>query len=422
MDIGRCFKDAWNLLTKDLGPLVVIAAISAVVVGLAAAAALAVGIGSSWDSITVSPEGDVTGLDWGGLVVAILVIIVIAVVVEAWAYGALLKIMVRRVREDRAAEYGDLQLGFEGFGAFLVAMVVLTVLIGLGFVALIVPGVILATIWCYVLVIIADRRGALGDAMSESKELAKRPGYGMTFLTLLVGSLVVGVVSSVLGYIPVVGQIISFFLTVYLIAYLVAMYFQATGETALLDHALYGAPLPGGPGEYGAYAPAGYPPAPPAPYVPEATGGWTPVTPHQAAPPPPPPYAPAPPAPAPEPPAPPAPVPEPPAPPAPVPEPPAPPAPVPEPPAAPAPAPEPRAAASPADAPAAPPAAPPVGADAWAAAADPLAAPAEPAPPAPPAPDVSPAQETPPAEETPPAPEPPSVSDATSDEEQTPPS
>ncbi len=51
----------------------------------------------------------------------------------------------------------------------------LGLLIGIGFVFLIIPGLILMTIWAYALVWIADKRSGLGDAMSGSTALAKRP-------------------------------------------------------------------------------------------------------------------------------------------------------------------------------------------------------------------------------------------------------
>ena len=358
MDIGRCFKDAWNLLMKDLAPLAVTAVIAAVVIGVPAAvmglAALRTGGSTTSFTLTSDNQVELNDANWGLVVLLGIVVAVLALVVGAWEYSTLLKIMLRRVRENRAAEMGDLKLGLEGIGAFMVALLVLGLLIGIGFVFLIIPGLILMTIWAYALVLIADKRSGLGEAMSGSSALAKAPGYLMTFVTLLVGGIVVGIVSGILGMIPVVGQIIGLFLGLYMAAYLVAMYFQATGETHLLDHALYGTPLPEAAPGYAGYpsAPApptagtAYPPGPSAPMV------GAPV------PPPPAPPAPAPPAPAPAP-----------------------------PPAAsvtsPAPAPEPPSAAA-ARAPAPPPpaaapaASPKPGEDAWAAAADPLAKPAAP--------------------------------------------
>jgi len=217
----------------------------------------------SADALTIdAATGDLVmdDVNWGVTVVAGLVVAVLAILVTAWEYNVLLKMMLRRIREGRAAEMGDMALGMQGIGAFVVALLVLGILIGIGFALLIIPGLILMTIWVYVLVLIADKRLGLGEAMSESTALAKKPGYVMTFVALLVAGIAYSVVSWILSLIPVVGWIITLFLGLYLLAYVVAMYFQARGETDLLDHALYGTPLPAD-----AYSGAGYPAPPPAP-------------------------------------------------------------------------------------------------------------------------------------------------------------
>jgi MFS family permease len=305
MDIGRCFKDAWNLLMKDLAPLIVAAIIGAVVIGVVALVMGAV-VGGAMFSNGLSINADTNEItsgdvNWGLFAVAVLVISIVALVVGGWEYSTLLRIMLRRVREDRVASMDDLRLGLEGLGGFIVALLVLGILIGIGFVLLVIPGVILMTIWAYALVRIADKGSGLGAAMSESTALAKAPGYVMTFVTLLVGGIAYAVISGILGMIPVVGQILSAFVGLYMIAYVVAMYFQASGETALLDHALYDAPLPapaGGPAGYPPTPAAGtaYPPAPSAPMaVPASSAAPPPASPAGAAsPPPPPPGAPAP--------------------------------------------------------------------------------------------------------------------------------
>ena len=324
MDIGRCFKDAWNLVMKDLAPLAVTAVVAAIVLGVGAlvvtvGAGGAMFAGNALQIDAATGELATSGVNWAVAVLVGLVVAVLAVCVMAWEYNVLLKMMLRRVREGRAAQMGDMAQGMQGIGAFVVALVVLGILTGIGFALLIIPGLILMTIWVYVLVVIADRRSGLSEAMSESVALAKKPGYVMTFVTLLVVGVAYSIVSWILAMIPVVGWIISLFLGLYLLAYVVSMYFQARDETHLLDHALYGAPLPPD-----ATGDVGYPSAPAAPGVTF---------------------------------------------------PPAPPAPAPSPPPAPAAPPEPAPAAPPPPAPAPPPAPSP---DAWAAAADPLASPTPP--------------------------------------------
>ena len=173
-------------------------------------------------------------INWGAFVLLGIVAAVVGLVVGAWQYSTLLQIMLRRVREGQAATMGDLRLGLEGIGAFIVALLVLGIVIAIGFVVLIIPGLILHD--DLGVRAGAHRRqapGARGRDVREQPALAKKPGYLMTFVTLLVGGIVVSVVSGCCGIIPVIGQILALFVGVFMLAYVVAMYFQATGETAL---------------------------------------------------------------------------------------------------------------------------------------------------------------------------------------------
>jgi uncharacterized membrane protein len=119
-----------------------------------------------------------------------------------------------------------------------VAFVILGVLIGIGHALLVIPGLILVTLWIYALPLVVDRRISVGEAMSESRRLAATPGYFTTFLTWLVGALVVGIIVSLLNVIPVVGLIVGLLAVPFELAYVLSMYFQATGEGGLVDAAL----------------------------------------------------------------------------------------------------------------------------------------------------------------------------------------
>jgi len=243
MDIGKCFKDAWGLFRLDWRPLVVTALIAAVIVGVVnVVVGLAVG-----GSIGAINAGSFTGLAVGSALFSMVLLLVVSVVVYAWMYAVTFRMILRRVRERRAAGYADLQ-SFDQIGAFAVAAVILGVIIGIGYMILIVPGLILTTIWLYALPLIGDRRIGVGEALSESKDMAARPGYFTTFVTWLVGALVVGVIVGILSIIPVVGFILGLLATPFGVAYVLSMYFQANGEGHLVDAALGQAPAAAGAG------------------------------------------------------------------------------------------------------------------------------------------------------------------------------
>ncbi|HEY5388773.1 MAG TPA: hypothetical protein VIL79_12825, partial [Thermoleophilia bacterium] len=182
---------------------------------------------------------------FGSALLATVLLTVVWVVVYAWMYAVTFHMILRRVRERRPAVYADLQ-SFDQIGAFAVAAVVVGIIIGFGYMILIVPGLILTTIWLYALPLIGDRRIGVGEAMSESKDMAARPGLFTTFVTWLVGAIVVGVVVGLLSIIPVVGVILGLVAAPFGVAYVVSMYFQASGEGHLVDGAIGKAPASSG--------------------------------------------------------------------------------------------------------------------------------------------------------------------------------
>ena len=229
MDIGKCFKDAWGLFRLDWGPLTVTALIAAVIVEVA-------------DLLVGGSVGALNALRFPGLVggTSLLssgVLLVVSVLVYAWMYAVTFHMILRRIRERRPAAYADLR-GFDQISAFAVAAVVLGVIIGIGYMALVVPGLILTTLWLYALPLVGDRRIGVGEAMSASRGMAARPGYFTTFVTWLVGAIVVGVVIGVLGVVPVVGVIIGLAAAPFGVAYVLSMYFQVNGEGHLIDAVL----------------------------------------------------------------------------------------------------------------------------------------------------------------------------------------
>jgi uncharacterized membrane protein len=141
------------------------------------------------------------------------------------------------VREQRPADYNDMT-DFEQLGTFIVAYLVLGIIIAVGYMLLIIPGLILTTLWVFALPLIIDRKMRLGNAMSESQAMAKAPGYFTTFITWLVGAIVVWVAVIILSLIPIVGIVIGLISVPFFVGYVVSMYFQSTGEGYLIDAAV----------------------------------------------------------------------------------------------------------------------------------------------------------------------------------------
>jgi hypothetical protein len=183
VDISRVLKNGWELFVKDIGPLLI-----------------------------------------GYLIAGILSVLTLLILTGP-LFGGLFKMVFRRVREGRTAEIGDVFDCMDQFGALFIAVLVLSISIGVGLILLIVPGVYLATIWIYVIPLIVDQKLSLSEAMSKSKELVMANDIGTHFAMLLL----IGIGSAVLsGITGGAGNLLVGPLTIAVIG---AMYFIVQGES-----------------------------------------------------------------------------------------------------------------------------------------------------------------------------------------------
>jgi hypothetical protein len=284
MDIGKCFRDAWELFKQDWGPLTAVAVIAAVLIGVVAV--IVFGASLATVSFSVDENGDVSGGGFaaGSFVLGMIVLFVVAVIVGGWQYATTYGILMARVRERRAAEFGDLTRYFGQVGGVILATFVLGIILYVGYLLLIIPGVIFTTWWLLTLVVMVDQRVGLGEAMSQSKQLSSKVGFFNVFAAWIVLAIALGVVSGLLSLVPVIGWIASLLLTPIAVAYTVSMYLQARGEGHLVGEAagaqpvMTTAPAPPPPPGAGAYPP-------PAPPLGGAGAGAPPPPPPQAQPP-----------------------------------------------------------------------------------------------------------------------------------------
>jgi uncharacterized membrane protein YvlD (DUF360 family) len=134
LDVGLSFKGGWNAFTADIVPLLV-----------------------------------------GGLIAGILSIVTLGILAGPLVAG-LYSMVIGRIRDGRRAKIGDVFSCMDRFWSFFAAALVLIVLIGLASLT-IVGGVLLATIWMYVIPLMVDRRLDLYDAMAASYHLVVDNGF-----------------------------------------------------------------------------------------------------------------------------------------------------------------------------------------------------------------------------------------------------
>ena len=134
LDVGLSFKGGWNAFTADIVPLLV-----------------------------------------GGLIAGILSVVTLGILAGPLVAG-LYSMVAGRIRDGRRAETGDVFSCMDRFWSFLGAAIVLVVLIGLASLTII-GGVLLATIWIYVIPLMVDRRMGIYDAMAASYHLVVDNGF-----------------------------------------------------------------------------------------------------------------------------------------------------------------------------------------------------------------------------------------------------
>ncbi len=184
MDFNKIFKYSWEIFVKDIIPLIV-----------------------------------------GGFIAGLVGLFTLGIMAGP-LYGGLIKMVVRRVRENKTPEIGDIFSAMDQFGTLFITSIVLLILISLGFILCIIPGVLLFTIWMYVFVYIVDKKLSMSDAMSSSKDLVFRVGFGMHIVMVIIFA----VISGILG----ITYIGTFVASPFILVVICVMYFIFNNEEHLL--------------------------------------------------------------------------------------------------------------------------------------------------------------------------------------------
>jgi hypothetical protein len=142
--------------------------------------------------------------------------------------------------------------GFQLFGQSWVLMLLMGILVTVGILLCVVPGLYLSIIWVLALIVLVEERQGAWAAMERSKELVKQDFWNWVLLVL-----VIGVIASVAGNIPIIGFL--------------AYPFQALILAIAYRDLVHGRPQTAA-GYAGQPQPAGYGPPPPPGYAPPPAG------------------------------------------------------------------------------------------------------------------------------------------------------
>ena len=103
--------------------------------------------------------------------------------------GGYLLLIILYLREKRRPTFNDLFIGFKQFGNLFPYFLVLLIIF-IGFALLILPGLVFATWWMYVLPLMVDRKMSFSDAMRMSMNKVNETGFFMHLVFLLLVTLI----------------------------------------------------------------------------------------------------------------------------------------------------------------------------------------------------------------------------------------
>jgi len=185
--VGGILGEAWRLYTKFFARFFAVAVIVFLIVNLLNALL-----------------GWIVGTGSGVVVLVALITTVVSLVGTFWVQGALVY-AVEDVRDGRIdSSIGEL---FERVRPYLGTLIVAGILAGLGiavgFVLLIIPGLVLLTWWCLIVPVIVLEGKRVGESFSRSRELVRGHGwtvFGIIILAVLASAIASGLIQGIFSF------------------------------------------------------------------------------------------------------------------------------------------------------------------------------------------------------------------------------
>jgi len=182
--VGEILGEAWGLYTKFFKRFFVIAAVVYLVVNLL-------------NALVATAFGHGAGIT----VLLALISTVVSFVGTFWLQGALVY-AVEDVRDGRIDT--TVQQVFERVRPYLGTLIVAGLLAGLGiaigFVLLIVPGLVLLTWWCLIVPVVVLEGKPVSEAFSRSRELVRGHGwtvFGAVIVAIIVTAIASGIIQAI---------------------------------------------------------------------------------------------------------------------------------------------------------------------------------------------------------------------------------
>jgi hypothetical protein len=201
MDFSGIFRDAWRIFVKDIGVLIMATLIAV--------------------AISVVTIGILSGKMFGGLYLMIL----------------------RRLRDGQAPEIGDVFECKRGWLELFIATLVMAIIIAVGLILFIVPGLYIAAIWLYVIPLMIEKDLDFGEARKQSRALVETAGVWDRVVIVIILWLLQAVVSGGIGlaldpfHAFRFGGLLWLVTVPYGASLLIALYLRDDGRGQLVDQA-----------------------------------------------------------------------------------------------------------------------------------------------------------------------------------------
>jgi hypothetical protein len=223
VDIGDVLSEAWNLYKRFLWQFFLTALVVFAVLDLLSALAAA----AAGDSVAAE-------IFWA------VIAFTIGIVGYFWVQGALVE-LVRDVRDGRAdRSIGETYAAVRPrLPALIVAGILAALGIGIGFLLLIVPGLILLTFWSMLVPVIVIEGSSAGDSFKRSFDVVRGHGwpvFGLILITFITVAIASGLIRLIFAPLPDflddwLGSLVAHSLTIpFAAAALTTAYFKLTAQ------------------------------------------------------------------------------------------------------------------------------------------------------------------------------------------------
>jgi hypothetical protein len=237
VDIGGVIGEAWQLERRFLKEFFLTALVVFAVLDLLSALVAA-----------AASDGVTAGIFWA------VIAFTVGVVGYFWVQAALVE-LVRDVRDGRADRtIGETYRAVQPrLPAVIAAGILAAIGIGIGFLLLVIPGLILLTIWSMLVPVIVLEGRAAGEAFTRSRDVVRGHGwsvFGLIIITFLLVAIASAVIRLLFSPLPEfleawLGGLVAHSLTIpFAAAVLTTAYFRLTAGSAVEPAAV---PTPGPP-------------------------------------------------------------------------------------------------------------------------------------------------------------------------------